>query len=207
MAKLRIEYVRLVRQGQALQSLGVAETLDVSGTSALSQAAPSASADPRDGTQYPVLARLTALGGAVVVATGANPTAVAATDLRLAPGEAPVLVEMTPGHKVAAIRAADTTAVAGTFGATGQSASFAPIAGRPFTLSLWGTFSATVALQRSIDGGTTWITASRDSAGAAASYTAAGVIAVEEPEADALYRLNCTAYASGTVNYRLGQQC
>lgn len=207
MAKLRIEYVRLVRQGQALQSLGVAETLAVTGTSAQSSAAPVASADPRDGTQYPVLARLTAIGGAVVVATGANPTAVAATDLRLEPGDEPVLVELSPGHKIAAIRAADTTAVAGTFTATGQSSSFAPIAGTPFTLSLWGTFSATVALQRSIDGGTTWITASRDSAGAAASYTAPAVIAVEEPEAGALYRLNCTAFTSGTVNYRLGQQC
>lgn len=97
----------------------------------------------------------------------------------------------------------------GTFTATGQSASFQPDgiddrAGIQFNVSLWGTFVGTVQLERSFDNGTTWLPIT--SAGAAAfKYTAPASESVSEPEADTLYRLNCTAYTSGTVNYRLSE--
>ena len=97
------------------------------------------------------------------------------------------------------------TPVANTFTATGQSSSFEPLAGRPFNVSAWGTFVGTVKLERSFDAGVTWLDCSRDSAGTTASFTAPFSVVVEEPEAGVLYRLNCAAYTSGTVSYRISQ--
>jgi hypothetical protein len=74
-----------------------------------------------------------------------------------------------------------------------------------FNISLFGTFVATVKLQRSFDGGTTWIDVSRDTSGSLASYTAPISFVAEEPEDGVQYRLNCTAFTSGTVSYRLSQ--
>ena len=98
--------------------------------------------------------------------------------------------------------------VTGTFEATGQSASFRPAQTRigrcQFNVSLSGTFSGTVQIERSFDG-TNWFVASRDSAGTAATYTAPMSVVVEENEAGVIYRLNCTARASGTITYRISQ--
>jgi len=93
----------------------------------------------------------------------------------------------------------------GTFGATGQSASV--VLSGPFNFSLWGTFVATVSLERSFDGGTTWHNITRND-GAANAFTAPVSLAVpgdESQEADVLTRLNCSSYTSGTVNYRISQ--
>ncbi|MDP1873649.1 hypothetical protein [Phenylobacterium sp.] len=95
--------------------------------------------------------------------------------------------------------------VVGSFTATGQSASFRPAAGRPFNASLSGTFVATGQLERSFDDGVTWLPCSRDSAGTPAAFTAPMSVVVEESEASVLYRLNCTAYTSGPIPYRLSQ--
>ena len=101
--------------------------------------------------------------------------------------------------------------IAGTFSATGQSATFAPLVGSrntnsgQFNVSVSGTFVATFQLQRSFDNAVTWIVCSSDSAGTAASWTAPFSVVVEEPEAGVLYRLACTAYTSGTATYRLSQ--
>ena len=67
-----------------------------------------------------------------------------------------------------------------------------------FNVSVWGTFIATVTLQRSFDGGTTWLEVN--------SWTAPVEARDEEPEG-ALYRIGVDAgdYTSGTVNVRLGQ--
>lgn len=73
----------------------------------------------------------------------------------------------------------------------------------PFNMFLWGTFSGTVLLQRSFDSGGTWITCSTDSSGTLASYAAAVSLVINEPEAGMQYRLNCSAYTSGTINYRI----
>lgn len=93
--------------------------------------------------------------------------------------------------------------VQGSFVATGQSLAL-PASG-PFNLSLWGTFVATVQLQRSFDGGLTWQLAQADSVGATAiSFTAVASVKLDlGSEGGVLYRLNCSAYTSGTVNYRL----
>lgn len=101
--------------------------------------------------------------------------------------------------------------VVGSFAATGESASFSIPGNRgPATapillnVTIYGTFSATVEIQRSFDG-STWHTLSKDSDGNAASYTAPISLKVEECETPVEYRLACTAYTSGTANYRISQ--
>lgn len=93
--------------------------------------------------------------------------------------------------------------VAGTFGATGQSAAFSPICGRMFNVSVWGTFVGSVQLERSFNG-STWLPIT--AAGVQLyAWSAPASEPAEEPEYGVLYRLNCTAYTSGTVNYRVSQ--
>lgn len=82
-----------------------------------------------------------------------------------------------------------TSAVAGT--------NDTPVSERRYNLTVWGTFVATVQLQRSFDEGTTWSLVKEVSA----AYDGVGI----EPEAGVLYRFVCTAFTSGTVNCRLGQ--
>lgn len=101
----------------------------------------------------------------------------------------------------------------GTFVATGPSASFAPTVGTrntntgQFNIFLSGTAVATVALERSSDNGTTWF--GIFAAGIQLytwTYTGTNISeTAEEPEAGVRYRLNCTAYTSGTVTYRVSQ--
>lgn len=94
--------------------------------------------------------------------------------------------------------------VTGAFTATGQSASFAQLAGRGFNASGWGTFSAGVQLERSFDKGTTWLPIT--TAGTQLyKWTAPWSESAEDDEVGVLYRLNCTSYMSGTVNYRISQ--
>ena len=96
------------------------------------------------------------------------------------------------------------TPVTGTFTATGQSASFPPFAGSDFNVSLWGTFVASIQLERSFDNGTTWLPVT---AGGSALYafTAPASEIATEPEQGVIYRWNCTAFTSGTVNYRISR--
>jgi len=63
-----------------------------------------------------------------------------------------------------------------------------------FNLSLSGFGTATVALQRSFDNESTWQTIE--------AFTADTEKAGESHES-AMYRLNCTAYTSGTILYRI----
>jgi hypothetical protein len=63
-----------------------------------------------------------------------------------------------------------------------------------------------VRLERTFDGGTTWIVCGIGGDGTQAIWTGAGAdlsVIVGEPEKGVAYRLNCTAYVSGTVNYRM----
>lgn len=93
------------------------------------------------------------------------------------------------------------TVVTGTFVAatSGTSAQFMG----PFNIELSGTWVGTVQLERSFDGGTTFVAAAMDTAGTAAAYTTNVSIVVSEPEPGVIYRWRCTAYTSGTVSYRI----
>lgn len=93
--------------------------------------------------------------------------------------------------------------LSGSLAATGASAGRAMWG--DFNIALSGTFVGTVAVERSFDGGVTYIPVARDTSGTAASFTAPTSLSISEPEKGVLYRLNCTAYTSGTVNYRLSQ--
>ena len=66
------------------------------------------------------------------------------------------------------------------------------------------TWSGTVQLERSFDGGKTFIVCNIGT-GTLAQFTAGTPVStvLSEPESGVLYRFNCTAYASGVINYRL----
>lgn len=81
----------------------------------------------------------------------------------------------------------------GTFTATGTS-SVIEVGKAPFYIELWGTFTATVNLEKSNDG-TNWRTKK--------SYTAADEEIYDNVDQRSLFRLNCAAFTSGTVNYRI----
>jgi hypothetical protein len=70
------------------------------------------------------------------------------------------------------------------------------------------TWSGTVNLERSFDGGATWIVCNIGS-GTLAQWTGGTVAPVSitfgEPEKNVLYRFNAIAYTSGTINYRVSQ--
>lgn len=85
--------------------------------------------------------------------------------------------------------------ISGTFTGTGNSAT-SPIYGQ-YNYSLWGTWVGTVIIERSFDGGTTWIEIG-------SSTTNGDTHTQYEPERGVLYRLRCSAYTSGTINYRVG---
>ncbi len=106
--------------------------------------------------------------------------------------------------------------VSGQFTETGQSGSAVaglnaglnpqpPVFKEVFNAALWGTFVATIQLEKSFNGGDDWIVVSKDASGNPASYTESVALGVYEPEVNVLYRWNCTAYTSGTINYRISQ--
>lgn len=77
-----------------------------------------------------------------------------------------------------------------------------PIQGT-YNLTVSGTFVGTVQLERSFDGGTTYVPISGATLGTTATYTAPTTLVGVETERGVLYRANCTAYTSGTINVRI----
>lgn len=73
------------------------------------------------------------------------------------------------------------------------------------------TGQASFALERTFDGGSTWLTCNIGGGGTPAEYSFGGgsgltapvSVVVAEPEQGVSYRLNCTAYTSGAFNYRV----
>lgn len=97
--------------------------------------------------------------------------------------------------------------VTGTFTATGQSALFQASVGRAIWVKLTGPFVATVQVERCSDG--TSATAQVLTIGGTAY--AVFTVPVQEPvssedDAGVAYRLNCTAFTSGTVTYSIGHR-
>jgi hypothetical protein len=103
---------------------------------------------------------------------------------------------------------AGSNVVTKSFTATGQSDNFDPFADNfgasRFNLTISGTFVATIRLERSFDEGSTWHPCTR-SDGSSRTWAAPMSIIVSEVEAGVLYRLNCTAFTSGTAVCRLSQ--
>ena len=101
--------------------------------------------------------------------------------------------------------------ITGAFSATGQSATFKPsiraLAWGSFNVFLTGTGVASVQLERSYDKGSTWCGVYGGGVQLYVwSYTGTNLSEqAVETEQGVIYRLNCTGYTSGTVNYRLSQ--
>ena len=95
------------------------------------------------------------------------------------------------------------TALTGAFNTASHTTSAIVMLEGLFNISFWGTFTATAQLERSFDGGTTFLPATTDATGTVAAWTAATSVVAVEPEPGVYYRLNCTSYTSGTLNYRL----
>lgn len=90
----------------------------------------------------------------------------------------------------------------GGFTAAAQTSAVLTLRG-PFNLTLWNTFVATVVLEKSIDGGATWVAVSRDGTGTGLSWTAPIALTVEEIDLGVQYRLRCSAFTSGTASYKI----
>lgn len=69
------------------------------------------------------------------------------------------------------------------------------------------TFVATIQIERCFDGGATWLPCNVGGNGEIAVYDAGTPLSLTfgEPEKNVLYRINCIAYTSGVVNYRISQ--
>jgi hypothetical protein len=89
-----------------------------------------------------------------------------------------------------------------TFTAAGQTTPAAAFTGS-FLLWITGTFSATVVVEASFDGGATYHQLT--SLGSAISFTARAVEELRVPEAGVLVRARCSAFSSGPVGVRLSQ--
>ena len=65
-------------------------------------------------------------------------------------------------------------------------------------------WAGTINLERSFDGGKTWVVCNIGGSGQLAQYTAGPIsVSFGEPERNVLYRINCIIYTSGTINYRV----
>jgi hypothetical protein len=96
---------------------------------------------------------------------------------------------------------ASTVSPNGPITATGVSPSYGPVGN--FNISVWGTFTGTITLNRSFDNGTTWIPFTY-SDGTQLSWSGPFTTTFEEPEPGVLYQLSVT-YSSGSINYRFSQ--
>lgn len=100
--------------------------------------------------------------------------------------------------------------LAGSFTGTGQSTCFS--AQGTFNIYIYGSggpngaWNASVQVERSVNGGTTWVVAGVGGGGQQAVYNVPNQdVSVQafEPEAGVVYRFDCTSYTSGTINYRM----
>lgn len=74
-----------------------------------------------------------------------------------------------------------------------------------FNLTILGTFVATIAIERSFDGGTSWVPVGADAAGTALAFTKPASVVLAELEDGVLYRARCAAWTSGTATVRFSR--
>lgn len=95
--------------------------------------------------------------------------------------------------------------VSGTFAAIGQGAPLATDLISDINISLAGPFVGTVQIERRFAGDVNWYPIARDATGAVSSFSAPTSISLKETEGDVSYRLNCTAFSSGSIAWRISQ--
>lgn len=146
-----------------------------------------------------------ATSGTSLTTTAGSGAATVASGFNIAAGDPVNSVNVPSGTTVGAISGTDVT-LAFPPGVTAAQVLGGADANAQFGGAPW---AGTVNLERSFDGGQTWLICGIGGAGQPATYTGAGQngapvsIVVSEPEKGVLYRLNCTAYASGKPFYRL----
>lgn len=97
--------------------------------------------------------------------------------------------------------------VTGTFTSTGGGLPFLPVAGRDFNVTVFGTYSGSITLERSFNydvddpSSATWIEVVSNST----RLLVGPSFIWNEPEYYVIYRLRCTDFTSGTINYRISQ--
>ncbi len=96
------------------------------------------------------------------------------------------------------------TVQTGTIGALNAASGGIPLLGN-FNVAIWGVFVGTVQVQTSFDGGTTWIPVVNKRTGSNITFTTPGAIQEDEVEPGVLYRVQMTAYTSGTASYRISE--
>src|ERR1700688_1013929 len=141
---------------------------------------------PRQGVTLPANTTVTAILQAYVAPTAANPGTPGIIQL----SANPTLVPLVPSPNRTAFQCAVTGQGVRATGAD---------AGASFTGGAI-TFNGTVQLERSFDGGLTWIVANIGASGVLAQWTGAAVgpisLTFGDPEKNVQYRLNCTAFTS-----------
>lgn len=119
------------------------------------------------------------------------------------PGSKGVKGQVTLSHNITSANS-DNRHTPLVFQRTGNAITVSGADAAAFFTGAGGAFSGTVQLERSFDGGSTYIPVSLTPAGTtAAKWTAEVSTEFMEPERGVLYRLNATIYSSGTINYRL----
>lgn len=72
-----------------------------------------------------------------------------------------------------------------------------------FNFALWGVFVGTVVLECSYDGGTTWLASLFKFTLTAIQLVSVAATSSSESEPGVLYRVRCSAFTSGTINWRI----
>lgn len=119
-------------------------------------------------------------------------------------GAAAVTSAANPLPVSTTILAATSAALTGSASASGSFGPFVPQLGRAIWLTLWGSWTGTVAVQRSIDGGTTKLPITVGGQ-PWASFTANAQETIGEETASAATYWLAVTLASGTLNYRVSQ--
>lgn len=94
--------------------------------------------------------------------------------------------------------------VTGSLGSLNAASSQIALLGN-FNVAVWGTFTGTVTLQNSYDGGATWIPVVNKHTGQNVTFTSPGALQEDEVEAGVYYRLQMTAYTSGAASIRISE--
>lgn len=89
----------------------------------------------------------------------------------------------------------------GSLTSTGPSVSVFRPSTNHFNLHVWGTFTGSYKIERSLDG-TNWFPCT--AVGADVIFTAPISEVLYEPDLDVSYRLNVAAISSGTINFGFG---
>ena len=85
-----------------------------------------------------------------------------------------------------------------------QSPTFYPLAGRMFNIVVNGSFTASIQLEKYVNATIGWVYPTADGT-QLYIWTANAFEQFEDDQYGQSYRLNCTSYTSGTINYQISQ--